>query len=388
MVTFSDTRSRERRPAGRRRRPEAGHVQRAELLQHHRRRLRRAPAAAARSTTTATATTSPTTPATPNGPRGAAETRRPGPPAGQDRRARSTPWTPTSCPWRRSRTPSRSASPTATTRCRRSWTPSTPTPAPPAGPTCRRRTRPTCPPLAEQDVIRTAFIYNPDTVQPVGAVEGARRRRRRSRTPASRWPRRSSRGAPGRHDVRRDRQPLQVQGLRRRRRHRPGQRQPRPGRAGRGARRRSPTTFKAERGISKLFLTGDFNAYSRRTRSRSSRSKGYTNLESDTPDEWTYNFGGHGRVARPRLRQRGRARRRHRRRHLEHQRRRVGGVRVQPSQLQRDGLLPAPTSSGPRTTTRRSSGSTSPASRRSTPPRRPRARADDLRHRRLRRRCR
>ncbi len=47
------------------------------------------------------------------------------------------------------------------------------------------------PALAEQDVIRTAFIYDPTVVAPSG-----RRRcswaRCRSTTPASRWPRRSS----------------------------------------------------------------------------------------------------------------------------------------------------------------------------------------------------
>ena len=50
--------------------------------------------------------------------------------------------------------------------------------------------------------------------------------------------------------------------------------------------------FKAERGISKLFLTGDFNAYSMEDPVQKLEEKGYTNLESDTPDEWTYNFGG------------------------------------------------------------------------------------------------
>ena len=60
-----------------------------------------------------------------NGPRGAAEsrvaptspTRRPTSSGSRSRRSRrSTPWTPTSCRWRRSRTPPRSARATATTR--------------------------------------------------------------------------------------------------------------------------------------------------------------------------------------------------------------------------------------------------------------------------------
>ncbi len=50
--------------------------------------------------------------------------------------------------------------------------------------------------------------------------------------------------------------------------------------------------FKAERGITKLFLSGDFNAYSKEDPVQKLEEKGYTNLQSDTPDEWTYNFGG------------------------------------------------------------------------------------------------
>ena len=58
--------------------------------------------------------------------------------------------------------------PTATTPSRR-WSPrSTPTPAPPGGPRSLSPPAAELPALAEQDVIRTAFIYNPATVEPVG----------------------------------------------------------------------------------------------------------------------------------------------------------------------------------------------------------------------------
>ena len=48
------------------------------------------------------------------------------------------------------------------------------------------------PPVSQQDVIRTAFIYDPATVAPGRPLEGARRCPRRSATPASRSPRPSS----------------------------------------------------------------------------------------------------------------------------------------------------------------------------------------------------
>ena len=106
-------------------------------------------------------------------------------------------------------------------------------------------------------------------------------------------------------DLRRDRQPLQVQGLRHRRPHRPGQRQPGPRRAGRRRCSTSPTTFKADRGIDKLFLTGDFNAYSDGGPDPGARGRAATPTWSPTrPTSGRYNFGGHGRVAGPRLRQR------------------------------------------------------------------------------------
>ena len=186
-------------PRRRRRRPQAGDVQRAELLHHHRRAdyvaLARRPTPAT-SSATAPATRSRSTRATPNGPRGAwddANLRRQQAKIvtaintldadivsleeiensvavrrGPRRRARQA----------RRRPQRRDA---GTTR----WA-FVPSPA-----------AADLPPTAEQDVIRTAFIYNPATVE-----LGRRLARswsatpRPSPTPASRWPRRSRPRAP------------------------------------------------------------------------------------------------------------------------------------------------------------------------------------------------
>ena len=158
------------------------------------------------------------------------------PPAGQDRhrdqharrrrRRRS----------RRSRTPSSSASRPRRRRLDAGRPPSTPPPGQhAAGPSCRRRPRLTCR-LAEQDVIRTAFIYNPSTVAPVGRLARSSSATPPSATPASRWPRPSRPRARGRRDafgviVNH----FKSKGSGARRRHRAGQRQPGPRRRRRPA---------------------------------------------------------------------------------------------------------------------------------------------------------
>jgi len=50
--------------------------------------------------------------------------------------------------------------------------------------------------------------------------------------------------------------------------------------------------FKSVRGISKIFLTGDFNAYSEEDPIQVLEAAGYTKLESSTPGEESYNFSG------------------------------------------------------------------------------------------------
>ncbi len=51
-------------------------------------------------------------------------------------------------------------------------------------------------------------------------------------------------------------------------------------------------TFAAERGTESVFLIGDFNAYSEEDPIQALEADGYTALESDTPDEETYSFRG------------------------------------------------------------------------------------------------
>ena len=109
--------------------------------------------------------------------------------------------------------------------------------AAPAGRSCPSPAAADLPALAEQDVIRTAFIYDPSTVSPGRCLQGPRRRGRLRQRPRAAGPGLQGQGHGRRRRVRRHRQPLQVQGLRHRRRHRAGQRQPGPRRAGDQARR-------------------------------------------------------------------------------------------------------------------------------------------------------
>ncbi|MEJ7795015.1 MAG: ExeM/NucH family extracellular endonuclease [Nocardioides sp.] len=50
--------------------------------------------------------------------------------------------------------------------------------------------------------------------------------------------------------------------------------------------------FAQERGIEQVYLTGDFNSYSQEDPMIALERAGYTALDSDTPDEWSYSFDG------------------------------------------------------------------------------------------------
>ncbi len=50
--------------------------------------------------------------------------------------------------------------------------------------------------------------------------------------------------------------------------------------------------FAAERGLEQVFLTGDFNSYSQEDPMVLLKTLGWTNLPSDTADEWSYSFDG------------------------------------------------------------------------------------------------
>ena len=162
------------------------------------------------------------------------------------------------------------------------------------------------PPVSDQDVIRTAFIYNPATVQLVGpskvlvgsdAFSNAREPLAQTFKPKGAADATTfgvivnhfkSKGS-GYDDG-------------------TGQGNANPDRVAQAeALATFADDFKAERGISKLFLTGDYNAYSMEDPVQKLEENGYTNLVSDTPDECDLQLRRHGRLARPRLRQRGRS---------------------------------------------------------------------------------
>ena len=227
------------------------------------------------------------------------------------------------------------------------------------------------PPLAEQDVIRNGFIYKP----------GHRRARRRSEvladshgprrspTPASRWPRRSrpvggadadafavivnhfkSKGS--RHAATPTVRATPTTGPRSLQANGAGD-----------LRQRTSRRCVASRASSSPVTSTPTR---RRTRSRSSTTAGYTNLEStDRPRGGELQLRRPDRLARPRARQRRGRSPMSRRRHLADQRLRVGLLRVQPLQLQRhQPVRRRRPVQRPPTTTRRSSASTSRRRRR------------------------
>ncbi len=99
--------------------------------------------------------------------------------------------------------------------------------------------------------------------------------------------------------------------------------------------------FAADRGVAKVFLTGDFNAYTQEDPMQVLYDAGYTKVVSDQPGRRVVQLRRSLGVARPRAGQRRRAGDGDRRRRLGDQRERVGGLRVQPLQLQRHVALRA-----------------------------------------------
>ncbi|RYB92002.1 ExeM/NucH family extracellular endonuclease [Nocardioides oleivorans] len=154
----------------------------------------------------------------------------------------------------------------------------------------------TLPPLAEQDVIRNGFIYKPARVALVGeSVVLSDQSSAGGPFEDAREPLAQAFKQVGTSDARafavivnhfkskgsgtadpfgqgnaNDRRILQAQGL-----------------------VTFADSFKAARGISRVFLAGDFNAYSEEDPIQILKAAGYTNLESTSkPDEETYNFDG------------------------------------------------------------------------------------------------
>ncbi|CUR55722.1 5'-Nucleotidase domain-containing protein [metagenome] len=147
------------------------------------------------------------------------------------------------------------------------------------------------PALAEQDVIRTAFIYKPASVDLVGASQvlvgasafaNAREPLAQAFKPAG-TPASSAFSVIVNHFKSK------------------GSGTPDPDGQGnanvdRVAQAKAlsafATSFAADRGTDAIFLTGDFNSYTEEDPLQVLYAAGYTNLESDTPGETSYSFSG------------------------------------------------------------------------------------------------
>jgi 5'-nucleotidase len=147
------------------------------------------------------------------------------------------------------------------------------------------------PALAEQDVIRTAFIYDPSTVDLVGASKvlvgsapfsNAREPLAQAFKPDG-AARSTAFGVIVNHF--KSKGSGTDDGT--------GQGNANPDRVAQAnALVTFANDFKQARGINKLFLTGDFNAYSEEDPIQVLEAAGYTNLESDTAGEESYSFSG------------------------------------------------------------------------------------------------
>ena len=147
------------------------------------------------------------------------------------------------------------------------------------------------PPVEGQDVIRTAFIFNPATVDLVGgskvlvgstAFANAREPLAQSFAP-------EGAGRAGAFNVIVNHFKSKGSGVD----DETGQGNANPDRVAQAeALVDFAESFQADRGIGRTFLTGDFNSYSMEDPIQVLEAAGYTNLQSDTPDEWTYSFDG------------------------------------------------------------------------------------------------
>ena len=147
------------------------------------------------------------------------------------------------------------------------------------------------PDLAEQDVIRTAFIYNPATVDLVGpskVLVGS------AAFANAREPLAQAFVAEGGQDA--DAFGVIVNHFKSKGSgvdDGTGQGNANPDRiAQANALVDFADAFKTERSITKIFLTGDFNAYSEEDPVQVLEAAGYTNLESDQAGEESYSFSG------------------------------------------------------------------------------------------------
>lgn len=147
------------------------------------------------------------------------------------------------------------------------------------------------PPTAEQDVIRTAFIYNPATVSTVGAskvlVGSAAFANAREPLGQAFKPKGAADSSTFAVVVNhfKSKGSGADDGT--------GQGNANPDRVAQ-AQALVPfaNEFASSRGTDKVFLTGDFNSYSKEDPIQVLNGAGFSLVDSDTPDEWTYSFGG------------------------------------------------------------------------------------------------
>ncbi|MBO9523054.1 MAG: ExeM/NucH family extracellular endonuclease [Nocardioidaceae bacterium] len=147
------------------------------------------------------------------------------------------------------------------------------------------------PPLAEQDVIRTAFIYNPGTISLVGAskvlVGSAAFGNAREPLAQAFKPKGAADSSTFAVVVNhfKSKGSGTDDGT--------GQGNANPDRIAQ-AQALVPfaNDFAAARGTDKVFLTGDFNSYSKEDPIQVLEGAGYQLVNSDDPNEWTYSFDG------------------------------------------------------------------------------------------------
>ena len=147
------------------------------------------------------------------------------------------------------------------------------------------------PPLAEQDVIRTAFIYDPSAVRALGASEVlvGSPAFASAREPLAQLFKPSGAGRDDAFAVIANHFKSKGSGT------------PDPDGQGNANDERVAQAealadfakqFAVEQDTRAVFLTGDFNAYSEEDPIQLLEGAGFSRLESDTPDEWSYSFAG------------------------------------------------------------------------------------------------
>ena len=151
------------------------------------------------------------------------------------------------------------------------------------------------PPVEQQDVIRTAFIYDPSAVELVG---GSRVLVDSPAFSNARQPLAQAFAPVGAGDTATDAFAVIVNHFKSKGSACAGEPNGPQGNCNQSRINQARAladfadAFSAERGLDKVYLTGDFNAYTEEDPMLVLENRGYTQLESDTADEWSYSFDG------------------------------------------------------------------------------------------------